>query len=183
MGRALRSTSSPPRQMSTTSRKPLPWSTASRRWPGVRAILAGAPTPHWATRRTTPWAVRRELCKRRIMPVISREGAPNTKGLGKLRYVVEQTFALLHQFKRMAVRWERRLELHDAFVSLGCSLICLGITNDRFVGNRQRGRPWEPPAAHRTEEPHGHDRSAVTCAASTRPGFVSRSCWTTSPRT
>ena len=54
--------------------------------------------------------------------MISRKGAPNIKGLGKLRYVVEQTFALLHQFKRLAVRWERRLELHDAFVSLGSSL-------------------------------------------------------------
>ncbi|MEE4423368.1 IS5 family transposase [Streptomyces sp. DSM 41528] len=69
-------------------------------------------------------AVRRELRKRRIVPVISREGAPNIQGLGKLRYVVEQTFALLHQFKRLAVRWERRLELHDAFLSLACSLIC-----------------------------------------------------------
>lgn len=49
---------------------------------------------------------------------------PNIKGLGKLCYVVEKTFTLLHQFKRLAVRWERRLELHDAFVSLGCSLIC-----------------------------------------------------------
>ncbi|WP_435972273.1 hypothetical protein [Streptomyces sp. Qhu_M48] len=39
-------------------------------------------------------------------------------------YVVEQTFALLHQFKRLAVRWARRTELHDAFVSLACSLIC-----------------------------------------------------------
>lgn len=39
------------------------------------------------------------------------------KGLGKLRYVVEQTFALLHQFRRLAVRWERRLDIHDGFVS------------------------------------------------------------------
>lgn len=49
-------------------------------------------------------AVRRELRRRRILPVISRKGAPDIKGLGKLRYVVEQTFALLHQFKRLAVR-------------------------------------------------------------------------------
>ncbi|WP_417801390.1 MULTISPECIES: IS5 family transposase [Streptomyces] len=69
-------------------------------------------------------AVRHELRRRRILPVISRKGAPNIKGLGKLRYVVEQTFALLHQFKRLAVRWERRTELHDAFDSLACSLIC-----------------------------------------------------------
>jgi IS5 family transposase len=67
---------------------------------------------------------RRELRKRRILPDISRKGAPSVKGLGKLRYVVEQTFALLHQFKRLAVRWERRTELHDAFVSLACGLIC-----------------------------------------------------------
>ncbi|MGW4035125.1 IS5 family transposase [Streptomyces sp. NPDC004778] len=67
---------------------------------------------------------REELRKRRILPVISRKGAPDIKGLGKLRYVVEQTFALLHQFKRLAVRWDRRTELHDAFVSLACSLIC-----------------------------------------------------------
>ncbi|WP_405966036.1 transposase (plasmid) [Streptomyces sp. NBC_00015] len=69
-------------------------------------------------------AVRHQLRRRRILPVISRKGAPNIKGLGKLRHVVEQTFALLHQFKRLAVRWERRTELHDAFVSLACSLIC-----------------------------------------------------------
>ncbi|CAM5727027.1 IS5 family transposase [Streptomyces hirsutus] len=69
-------------------------------------------------------AHRAELRRRRILPVISRKGSPNVKGLGKLRYVVEQTFALLHHFKRLAVRWERRTELHDAFISLACSLIC-----------------------------------------------------------
>ncbi|MGC5400693.1 IS5 family transposase [Streptomyces sp. DT20] len=69
-------------------------------------------------------AYRDELRQRQILPVISRKGSPNIKGMGKLRYVVEQTFALLHQFKRLAVRWERRTELHDAFVSLACGLIC-----------------------------------------------------------
>lgn len=67
---------------------------------------------------------RRELRKQRTLPVISRKGAPDIQGLGRLRYVVEQTFALLHQFTRLAVRWERRTELHDAFLSLACSLIC-----------------------------------------------------------
>ncbi|WP_374754123.1 IS5 family transposase [Streptomyces sp. SM12] len=67
---------------------------------------------------------RRELRRRRILPVISRKGQADIHGLGKLRYVVEQTFALLHHFKRLATRWERRLDLHDALVSLACSLIC-----------------------------------------------------------
>jgi hypothetical protein len=45
------------------------------------------------------------------------------KGPGKLRYVVEQTFAVLHQFRRLAVRWERRLDIHDGLVTLACALI------------------------------------------------------------
>ena len=92
---------------------------------------------HWAER-PAPWswaalprcdkaydskAVRGELRRRRIQAVISRKGSPNIKGLGKLRYVVEQTFALLHQFKRLAVRCERRIERHDSVLSLACSLI------------------------------------------------------------
>ncbi|WP_328299185.1 transposase [Streptomyces sp. NBC_00435] len=55
---------------------------------------------------------------------ISRKGAPNIKGMGKLRYVVEQIAALLHHFKRLAVRWDRLTELHDAFASPDCALIC-----------------------------------------------------------
>lgn len=42
---------------------------------------------------------RRELRKRGILPIISRRGHPDIHGLGKLRYVVKQTCALLHQFK------------------------------------------------------------------------------------
>ncbi|MDG4856645.1 hypothetical protein P8605_00420 [Streptomyces sp. T-3] len=56
--------------------------------------------------------------------MISGKGTPNIKGLGKPRYIMEQTFALLHQLKRLAIRWDRRVELHDAFVSLACGLIC-----------------------------------------------------------
>nr|WP_179851967.1 hypothetical protein [Streptomyces sp. Ag109_G2-15] len=68
--------------------------------------------------------MRGELRRRRTQAVISRKDSPNIKGLGKLRYVVEQTFALLHPFKRLAVRWKRRIELHDPVLSLACSLIC-----------------------------------------------------------
>ncbi|MEV0689514.1 hypothetical protein [Streptomyces sp. NPDC050388] len=66
---------------------------------------------------------RRELRRRRSLPVISRKSAPNTRGSGKLRYVVEQSFSLLHHFKRLAVRGKGRLDLHDALVSLSCGLI------------------------------------------------------------
>lgn len=67
---------------------------------------------------------RREMRKRRILPVLSSKGAPNIKAPGKLRYVVESRFALLHHFQRLAVRVERRLDLHDALVSLVCGFTC-----------------------------------------------------------
>jgi hypothetical protein len=57
-------------------------------------------------------------------PIIPKRKTDGVKGLGKLRYVVEQTFALLHQSRRLAVRWERRLDIHDGLVSLACALIC-----------------------------------------------------------
>jgi transposase len=67
----------------------------------------------------------RDACRqRRTEPIIPYRGSKGIKGLGKLRYVVEQTFGLLHQFRRLAVRWERRLDIHDAFVSLASALIC-----------------------------------------------------------
>jgi transposase len=40
------------------------------------------------------------------------------------RWVVERTFAWLHFFRRLRLRWERRPELHLAFMHLGCAVIC-----------------------------------------------------------
>jgi len=44
--------------------------------------------------------------------------------LGRWRWVVERTFAWLNQFRRLRVRYEKRADLHEAFLSLGCALIC-----------------------------------------------------------
>ncbi|MFE3497813.1 IS5/IS1182 family transposase, partial [Streptomyces sp. NPDC059165] len=45
-------------------------------------------------------------------------------GLGIHRWVVEQSFALLHWFRRLRIRWEIRDNIHEAFLSLACSIIC-----------------------------------------------------------
>jgi hypothetical protein len=39
--------------------------------------------------------------------------------------VVERTIAWLHQYRRLRVRYERRDDIHEAFLAIGCSLICL----------------------------------------------------------
>ncbi|MYS24021.1 hypothetical protein GA0115240_15917 [Streptomyces sp. DvalAA-14] len=35
-----------------------------------------------------------------------------------------QSFALLHWFRRLRIRWEIRDDIHEAFLSLACSIIC-----------------------------------------------------------
>jgi transposase len=67
---------------------------------------------------------RRELWAHGIKPIIARRGTEHGSGLGKLRWVVERTFAWLHFFCRLRIRWERRPELHQAFQHLGCAIIC-----------------------------------------------------------
>jgi transposase len=68
---------------------------------------------------------RRLLWKRGIKPLIARRNVPHGSGLGKVRWVVERSFARLHQFKRLRIRYERRADLHQGLLELACSLICL----------------------------------------------------------
>jgi transposase len=67
---------------------------------------------------------RRELRKRGVKPIIARRGPEHGSGLGKERWVVERSFAWLHNFRRLRTRYERRAELHLAFMQLGCAVIC-----------------------------------------------------------
>jgi transposase len=67
---------------------------------------------------------RRELRKRGVKPIIARRGAEHGSGLGKERWVVERTFAWLHNLRRLRTRYERRAELHLAFMQLGCAVVC-----------------------------------------------------------
>ena len=60
-----------------------------------------------------------------VTPVIARRGTEHGSGLGQYRWVVEQTFALLHWFRRLRIRWEIRDDIHEAFLRLACAIICL----------------------------------------------------------
>jgi transposase len=68
---------------------------------------------------------RHELRRRRIQAKIARPKSPNGSGLGRERWVVERTIAWLHQYRRLRVRYERRADIHEAFLAIGCSLICI----------------------------------------------------------
>jgi transposase len=67
---------------------------------------------------------RRLLRERGVEPLIGRRQSGHGSGLGRYRWVVERTFAWLHNFKRLLVRYERRGDIHHALLTLGCCLVC-----------------------------------------------------------
>jgi transposase len=69
--------------------------------------------------------VRDALRARGIEPKIARRLTAHGSGLGRFRWVVERTVSWLHQFRRLRVRFERRADIHEAFLWLACGLICL----------------------------------------------------------
>ena len=68
--------------------------------------------------------LRRWLRSLGIRPLLAKRGTEHGSGLGKHRWVVERTLSWLHQFRRLRVRYERRADIHQAFLSIACSLIC-----------------------------------------------------------
>ena len=59
-----------------------------------------------------------------IEPVFAQRGRAHGSGLGKQRYVVEQTIAALHQNRRLKVRYDKRSDIHQAFLTLACIKVC-----------------------------------------------------------
>ena len=67
---------------------------------------------------------RAALRARGIIARTARRGQDSSQHLGRPRWVVERTPAWLNRFRRLRVRYERRADIHQASLSLGCALIC-----------------------------------------------------------
>jgi IS5 family transposase len=67
---------------------------------------------------------REALRKRGITPRIARRGIESSEKLGRYRWVVERTLSWVNRNRRLKVRYERRDDIHQAFLDLGCALIC-----------------------------------------------------------
>lgn len=80
-------------------------------------------------------AFRQSLRRKGIVSNIPERQFKNRRKLGrkpnynpavaKFRAVVERTFAWLKYFRKLRYRWERTKKMFQAFVDLGCLLICL----------------------------------------------------------
>jgi transposase len=72
------------------------------------------------------------LWDRGIEPMIAHRNTEHGSGLGRHRWVVERSLSWLHQSRRLRVRYERRDDIHEGFLTLGCAMICWNTLQDSF---------------------------------------------------
>jgi len=89
-----------------------------RRWPDKLHADKGYDFPR----------CRHHLRRHGIQPRIARRGIESPERLGRHRWVVERTLAWFSGFAKLRIRFERRTDIHRAWLTLACAIICL-----RFV--------------------------------------------------
>jgi hypothetical protein len=67
---------------------------------------------------------RMALSGRNVGTEIARRRSRHGSGLGVSRYVAEQTIALMHQFRRLKMRYDKRDDIHEAFMTIAEAVIC-----------------------------------------------------------
>ncbi|SBU91420.1 Transposase DDE domain-containing protein [Streptomyces sp. MnatMP-M77] len=105
-----------------------------------------------------------------VKPVIARRGIAHGSGLGIHRWVVERTIAWLRGFRRLRIRWERRDDIHEAFLGLATCLtthrhvkrLCQDLRGALGWLLRRHGRPRMP-----------RRKAAATAAARSRTASLS----------
>ena len=68
---------------------------------------------------------RRAARRRGITPRIARRGVEGSERLGRHRWVIERTLAWFARFRRLTIRYERRLDILLGLHLLAAALICL----------------------------------------------------------
>jgi hypothetical protein len=68
----------------------------------------------------------RHACVQRgVQHRIARKGVEAKHRLGRHRWIiVERTLASLARYRRLTIRYERLVPMHEAFLHLACALVC-----------------------------------------------------------
>lgn len=75
---------------------------------------------------------RQQLRQRGIEPHLTKRNTEHGSGLGTYRWVSERTLSWFHQFRRLRVRFDRRDDIQEAFMTLAESLICFRLLPKGF---------------------------------------------------
>jgi len=94
----------------------LPLINAIPRISGLRGQPLSKPNRVYADRGYGHDKCRKLLHAAAIPTSIARRGKPYGSGLDKVRWVVERTHVWMHGFRRLRVRFERRADIHEAFL-------------------------------------------------------------------
>jgi IS5 family transposase len=95
---------------------------------------------------------RRALRARGVIPRIARRGIESRERLGRYRWVVERTLSWLNRFRRLKVRYERRADMHEALLTIGCALVCWNVL-EVASSRREPATSTRRAAPCRLEEP------------------------------
>src|SRR5262249_12623992 len=68
---------------------------------------------------------RRLVRAKKIQPRIARHSTEHGSGLGVVRWVIERTIAWYHGMRRLRIPYERRDDIHEAFLGLATCIITL----------------------------------------------------------
>jgi transposase len=60
-----------------------------------------------------------------ITPVLAARNTEHGSGLGVHRWFIERTISWLHSFGRLRRRLDRLANIQEAFLQLGCSMVCM----------------------------------------------------------
>ena len=62
-----------------------------------------------------------------VGPILPEREIDDQEGLGEARWPVERTLSWAHQDRRLRIRYERRPDIHQAFLTLACIKICASV--------------------------------------------------------
>lgn len=68
--------------------------------------------------------IRRPLGAKGIIRKFAKRHIEHWSGLGKHNCAIEDAFAWLFLQKRLLIRYERREDIYQAFLPIGCTIIC-----------------------------------------------------------
>jgi transposase len=67
-----------------------------------------------------------------VEPILPEKQIDDPEGWGETRWPVERTLSWFHQDRRLRIRYERRPDIHQAFLTLACIKICASILFSGF---------------------------------------------------
>lgn len=75
---------------------------------------------------------RQQLSPRGMSSRVGRGGMESSERLGKYRWVVERTHSWFTGFGKLRIRFERRLDIHEALLKLAAAIICARFVDRLF---------------------------------------------------